>query len=151
MAWRDLCKCWWRRKYYPFPGVCGFLIDNTGSLLLTTHKLQKVAGDIYFCRGYQKMQKFLRYLRNWDQRVLSGGEFSLFAENITVHHWMSHGTTTNSRAFLILKLEHFTRKSSQPVTRRMSLSTNWQIFMQGAFLYLWNVVELLKCCLSMEE
>jgi len=50
--------------YCPFPAICGILIDNTGSLLLTTHKLQKVAGDIYFCHGYWKMQKGLRYLEN---------------------------------------------------------------------------------------
>jgi len=26
----------------PFPLVCGFLIDNTGSLVLTTQKLQNI-------------------------------------------------------------------------------------------------------------
>ncbi len=28
-----------RIQHYPFPGVCGFWIDNTVSLLLTTQKL----------------------------------------------------------------------------------------------------------------
>jgi hypothetical protein len=42
---------------YPSPLVCGFLIDNTGSLVLTIQKLQKVvAGGKYFCRGYWIMQ-----------------------------------------------------------------------------------------------
>ena len=50
--------------YYPFPLVCGFLMDNTGSLVLTTQKLQKVAGGIYFCCGYWIMQKITRYLEN---------------------------------------------------------------------------------------
>jgi len=50
--------------YYPFPLVCGFLIDNTGSLVLTTQKLQKVAGGIYFFHGYSKIQKVLRFLED---------------------------------------------------------------------------------------
>ena len=50
--------------YYPFPVICGFLIDNTGSLVLTTQKLQKLAGGIYFCCAYWKMQKVLGYLEN---------------------------------------------------------------------------------------
>jgi len=52
------------RVYYPFPLVCGFLIDNTGSLVLTTQKLQKVGGGIYFFHGYWKIQKVLRFLED---------------------------------------------------------------------------------------
>ena len=76
--------------YYPFPVICGFLIDNTGSLVLTTQKLQKLAGGIYFCCAYWKMQKVLGYLENWVQRMLSGCEFSLFAENVTLSSKRSH-------------------------------------------------------------
>jgi len=40
---------------YRYTVPCQEFIDNTGSLLLTTQKLQKVAGDMYFCCGYRKI------------------------------------------------------------------------------------------------
>jgi len=50
--------------YYPFPAICGFLIDNTGSLLLTTQKLQKLLEIYTFFVAIRKCKKVLRYLKN---------------------------------------------------------------------------------------
>ena len=66
------------------------MIDNTGSLVLTTQKLQKVAGGIYIFHGYWKIQKVLRFLEDQVQRMLSERKFSLFAENVTLTSLMSH-------------------------------------------------------------
>ncbi len=81
-------------QYYPFPAICGFLIDNTGSLLLTTQKLQKVTGNIYFFRGYQKMQKISEIF----EELSSADAFrtqilAVCGKRHCMSHWQQHRLT----------------------------------------------------------
>jgi len=79
--------------YYPFPAICGFLIDNTGSLLLSTQKLQKVTGNISFFRLSENAKSFEIFGELSSADAFRTQILAICGKGHCMSHWQPHRLT----------------------------------------------------------